>query len=221
MSYLVNLDVRNRPVLVVGAGEVAARKIRALVEAGARVTVIAPAVCDQVDVLARAGSVHVERRPYHIGDADGTFVVIAATNRDDVNCQVAEDAGRLGALVNVVDRPALGHFTMPAVVRRGDLTLAVATEGRCPSFSRVVREQLERQFGVEYGEAVSQLATLRERLMADGWSHARIHAAVSAAVYGGLVNALADGDSDRVATIVETAIRQTGSGPRPRLESSH
>ncbi len=211
MSYLVNLDVRNRPALVVGAGEVAARKIRALVDAGARVTVIAPAVCDQVEGLARAGTVRVERRAYSPGDADGAFIVIAATNLDEVNREVAEDASRRGALVNVVDRPALGHFSVPAVVRRGDLTLAIATEGRCPSFSRVLREQLERQFGPEYEGVVSQLAALRDRLMAAGWPHSRIHAAIAAAIEGGLVEAVAGRDEERVERVMEASMRVPGS----------
>ena len=113
----------------------------------------------------------------------------------------------LGALVNVVDRPALCTFTVPAVVRRGDLTLAVATEGRCPSLARTIREQLERQYGPEYAEAVARLADLRQRLMAEGWTSSRIHTAVSALVDAGLVQAIASGDEARAASLLAAPFR--------------
>ncbi len=209
MSYLVNLVVQDRPALVVGAGVVAARKIAALVDAKAQVTVVAPKVCDAVRALELDGHVRVERRRYEPGDARGAFVVVAATDDDEVNRQVAEEAGAGGALVNVVDRPALCTFTVPAVVHRGDLTLAVATEGRCPSLARAIREQLERQYGPEYAETASRLADLRRRLIAAGWTSPRIQAAVSALMDHGLVEAIASGHEARAASLLAAPL----SGP--------
>jgi precorrin-2 dehydrogenase/sirohydrochlorin ferrochelatase len=210
MSYLVNLDVRDRLVLVVGAGAVAARKIAALVLAKARVTVIAPTVSEAVHALERDGQIRVERRPYASGDTRGAFVVISATDDDEVNRQVADEARACDALVNVVDRPALCTFTVPAVVRRGDLTLAVATEGRCPSLARAVREQLERQYGPEYAEVVTRVADLRERLIAAGWEPSRIHAAVSSLVEAGLAEAIACGDEARAARLLAAPLSGAG-----------
>ena len=207
MSYLVNLVVQDRPALVVGAGVVAARKIAALVEAKAHVTVVASRVCEAVHRLELGGQVRVERRSYVPGDARGAFVVVAATDDEEVNRQVAEDGRASGALVNVVDRPALCTFTVPAVVRRGDLTLAVATEGRCPSLARAVREQLEHQYGPEYAEAVVRLADLRQRLIADGWESSRIHRAVSAVVDAGLIQAIASGHEARAASLLAAPFR--------------
>jgi precorrin-2 dehydrogenase/sirohydrochlorin ferrochelatase len=214
VSYLVNLDMRNRPALVVGAGAVAARKIAALVEAGARVTVIAPRVGEPVNALERNGRIHVERRAFASGDARGAFVVIGATDDDTVNRQVADEARACGALVNVVDRPALCTFTVPAVVRRGDFTVAVATEGRCPSLARVVREQLERQYGPEYAEVVTRVADLRQRLIAAGWEPARIHAAVASLFEAGLVAAIACGDEARAASLLAAPL-QDADGVAP------
>ncbi len=202
MSYLVNLDMRDRPALVVGAGAVAARKIAALVDAKARVTVIAPRIGDAVRALEREGRIEVVRRAYKPGDARGACLVIAATDDDEANRHVAYDAHGHGALVNVVDRPALCSFTLPAVVRRGDLTLAVATEGACPSLARVLRERLEGEFGAEYADVVRRLGELRRRLVAAGWSPARIHEAVAALLAAGLAEALAAGDEARAADLV-------------------
>jgi precorrin-2 dehydrogenase / sirohydrochlorin ferrochelatase len=197
MSYLVNLDVRERDALVVGAGDVAARKIAALLRAGARVRVIATHVGEAVAALARDGRLRVEQRAFTSGDAEGALVVIGATDDDGVNRQIAADAGMHGALVNVVDRPELCTFTVPAVVHRGDLTLAVSTEGRCPSLARAVRERLEHQYGPEWAEAVVRLGDLRGRLMRDGWAPSRIQAAVSELIEAGLVDAIARGDESR------------------------
>jgi precorrin-2 dehydrogenase/sirohydrochlorin ferrochelatase len=202
MSYLVNLVVRDRFALVVGAGIVAARKIEALVDAQAHVAVVAPIVCDQVGALELSGRIRVEHRRYEPGDARGAFVVVAATDDNEVNRRVAEEAGANGALVNVVDRPELCTFTMPAVVHRGDLTLAVATDGHCPSLARAIRDRLERQYGPEYAETVRRLADLRQRLMTAGWASARIYAAIAALMDNGLAEALASGDEARAASLL-------------------
>jgi precorrin-2 dehydrogenase/sirohydrochlorin ferrochelatase len=207
MSYLVNLVVRTRPALVVGAGTVAARKIAALVDAQADVWVVAPTVCDQVGALELDGRIRVARRRYEPGDARGAFVVIAATDDDEVNRRVADEAEAGGALVNVVDRPELCTFTMPAVVHRGDLTLAVATDGRCPSLARAIRSRLERQYGPEYAEVARRLADLRQRLIAAGWASASISAAVSASMDNGLVEAIASGHEARAASLLEAPFR--------------
>jgi precorrin-2 dehydrogenase/sirohydrochlorin ferrochelatase len=211
VSYLVNLVVQGRPALVVGGGAVAARKIAALVEARADVTVVAPWICAAVRDLELGGHIRVERRRYAPGDARAAFVVVAATDDDEVNGQVAEEARAGGALVNVVDRPALCTFTVPAVVRRGDLTLAVATGGRCPSLARAVRERLDRSYGSEWAEAAARLGDLRERLIAAGWTSPRIQAAVSALMDNGFVEAIACGDEARLASLFSGVLGDAGT----------
>lgn len=211
MSYLVNLEMRDRPALVVGAGSVASRKIAALVEARARVTVIAPGVGDGVAALEREGRVRVIRRAFERGDAAGAVLVIGATNDDQVNRLVADDARACGALVNIVDRPALCTFTVPAVVRRGHLTLAVATDGLCPSLARAIRERLEGEFGPEYAAVVQRLGVLRQRLIASGWDSARIHRAVEALLDGGFVAAVASGDEARAGSLEAAILNETGT----------
>ena len=210
MSYLVNLDIRDRSALVVGAGEVAARKVAALVRAGARVTVVAVHVGEAVAAMARDGRLRLERRAFAPGDARGALVVIGATNDDNVNRQVAIDATACGALVNIVDRPELCTFTVPAVVHRGDLTLAASTEGRCPSLARAVRERLEHQYGPEWAEVVARVGDLRQRLRRAGWSPSRIQVEMSRLLESGLVEAVADGDEARAAALLASATTPTG-----------
>jgi precorrin-2 dehydrogenase/sirohydrochlorin ferrochelatase len=211
MSYLVNLVVQGRPAVVIGGGAVAARKIAALVEAQADVTVVAPQICDAVRDLELGGHIRVERRCYAPGDTRAAFVVVAATDNNAVNSQVAEEARAGGALVNVVDRPALCTFTVPAIVRRGDLTLAVATGGRCPSLARAIREQLDHLYGFEYAEAAVRLGDLREHLIAAGWTAPRIQAAVSALMDNGLIEAIASKDEARLASLFSGVVGDVGT----------
>jgi precorrin-2 dehydrogenase/sirohydrochlorin ferrochelatase len=212
MGYLVNLDVRGRRALVVGGGAIAARKMAALLEAGAEVTVVAREVCDAVASLERDGRVTLVRRPFEPGDASGAFLVVGATDDEDVNRNVAGDARTWGALVNIVDRPALCTYTVPAVVRRGALTIAVATDGRCPSVARALRERLEGQYGPEYGDLVERLGDARRTLIAAGWDSARINRSIGALVDAGLAELIAAGDDAKASGLIARVLNEAGAG---------
>jgi precorrin-2 dehydrogenase/sirohydrochlorin ferrochelatase len=204
MSYLVNLVLDGRPVMVVGGGAVAVRKVHDLLAAGACVTVVAPGACEQIQALAAAGRVQFNRRAYATGDLEGAFLVVAATGEEVVNARVAEDAGALGILVNVVDRPALCTFTLPATVRRGDLTLAVATQGRCPALARAIREELEGRYGPEYAEVVRMLGELRNRMRERGWDARRTRQAITDLYQSGIAGAVRSGEPSRIEDLIRT-----------------
>ncbi|MEK7848331.1 MAG: bifunctional precorrin-2 dehydrogenase/sirohydrochlorin ferrochelatase, partial [Chloroflexota bacterium] len=148
--YPVFLQLRGRLCVVVGGGEVAQRKVEALVEAGARVRVISPSLSPRLSQLAASGQVGAEPRPYATGALKGAFLAIAATDDPEANRQVVREARRRRVLLNVVDEPRACSFIMPSVVRRGELVLAISTGGLSPALSRKVREDLEAHFGAEY-----------------------------------------------------------------------
>ena len=206
MSYVINLTLTGQPALVVGAGTIAARKIDSLLDAGARVTVVAPRVGGDVERMAAGRRVTLHRRPYASGDVRGMRIVVAATDDEQVNADVSRDATGAGVLVNVVDRPALCTFTIPAVVRRGALTLAVATEGQCPACARALREELETRYGPEYGAAVQLLGRARARLRAAGWDSARIQATLSDLWQAGIVDCVRRGDDARIRSLLESRL---------------
>jgi precorrin-2 dehydrogenase/sirohydrochlorin ferrochelatase len=195
MSYLVNLCLEGRDVLVVGAGGVAARKVGGLLAAGASVRVVAPSAGEAVERLADEGRLSLLRREYVPEDVEGAFLVIAATDDEDLNAAVSADARRNGCLVNVVDRPALCTITLPAVVRRGDLTLAVATNGRCPAMARSLREELEARYGETYGEALTVMGRLRDGMLSLGWESARIQKVLAEIYADGVVEVVASHDA--------------------------
>ena len=165
MGYMANLVVEGKQALVIGGGKIAARKVEDLLAAGARVTVVAPDIGAEIDKLAERVRIH--RRPYQPGDIGASFVAIAATDDEELNARVSRDCAVRNVLVNVVDRPALCTFTVPATVHRGDLTIAVSTGGRCPAFASILREELEGRYGAEYGPLLHRLAQARNEMIAN------------------------------------------------------
>ncbi len=202
MSYLVNLQLKDRDVLVVGAGTVAARKIAGLLAAGARVRVVAPAACEAVKRLAAQDDIEFAKREYRSGDVEHAFLVMAATDDEALNATVSADAARRGCLVNVADRPALCTVTLPAVVRRGDLTLAVATNGRCPAMARALREELEARYGNHYGQALALMGCLRDGMLSLGWDSPRIQRELAGLYAGGIVDIAGAHDTEALETFL-------------------
>lgn len=140
MYYPVFLDLRGRSVLVVGAGKVALRKTRGLVEAGARVTVVSPAALDEFSALP----VEWKKRRFRRTDVRGQVLVFAATDDRKVNAAVGEAAREAAAWVNVADAPEECGFLAPSRIRRGDLQVAVSTGGRSPKLAVALRQRIEQ-----------------------------------------------------------------------------
>jgi uroporphyrin-III C-methyltransferase/precorrin-2 dehydrogenase/sirohydrochlorin ferrochelatase len=192
-TYLpIALNIENRRCLVVGGGAVAERKLHALLEAGAKVSVVAPDLVAGLEALIDLGRIDVVRRPFEPGDVEGAFVVVAATDDPEANAAVAAAARARGILVNAADDPANCDFVTPAVVRRGDVQIAITTGGRSPALARHLRERLERQVPPEYGLLAEALGQVRDDLQRAG---ARPSAdAWQAAISDDLLEALRDQD---------------------------
>jgi siroheme synthase-like protein len=159
--YPVSLEVEGRRCVVVGGGVVAEHKVRSLVEAGAEVVVVAEVVSSGLDELARDGAVSVVDRDYVVGDLGGAFLAIAATDDPAVNAAVYEEGERGRVLVNSVDDVDHCHFAVPSVVRRGELTLTIATGGKAPALAKKLRRELSERFGPEYAEVVELIGQVR------------------------------------------------------------
>lgn len=165
--FPINVIVAGRSCLVVGGGRIASRKAGALLDAGARVHVIAPEVLDD---LAGRDSVTVERRPFRAGDTRGHLLVIAATGDPEVDGAVFDDGEAAGVLVNAADDPAHCSFTLPAVARRGPLMVTVSTGGHSPALATWMRRRFEAELGPEYDTLLDLLAREREQARAAGRS---------------------------------------------------
>jgi len=137
--YPLFLRLQGRRVLVVGAGSVAARKVRELLEVGAQVTVVAPSVCAEIEGMQAT----LERRAFVESDVDGAWLVIAATNDTNVNREVAAAAEKRRIFVNAVDDPANASAFFAALIRRPPFLVAISSSGELPALSRLLREVLE------------------------------------------------------------------------------
>jgi precorrin-2 dehydrogenase / sirohydrochlorin ferrochelatase len=158
------LKLEGRSCLVVGAGKVAESKIRSLLMARAQVRAVAPAATPAINAWAEAGVLAWEHKPFESSDLAGTFLVVAATSSPVVNDLVFRAAQERGVLCNVVDDPERCDFYYPAVVRRGDLQIAISTAGRSPALAQRLRRDLEPQFSPGYAGWVSALGKAREVL---------------------------------------------------------
>ena len=164
--YPAILDIAGRTALVVGAGKVGEGKIEGLLHGGARVRVVSLTASDTVRRWAAQGRIELEERAYESSDLEGAFLVIAATEDNDTNVRVFEDAEARQMLCNVVDVTHLCNFILPSIVRRGDLAIAVSTGGASPAMARRIRLSLAQCYGDEYAVVMQLLGSLREELKA-------------------------------------------------------
>jgi precorrin-2 dehydrogenase / sirohydrochlorin ferrochelatase len=152
--------------MVVGGGGVAARKVEALLEADAQVRVISPVLVEGLQQLVDTGKIAHTPRRYQHGDLEGAFLAIAATDDPLVNQAVWAEANERGCLVNIVDDPEHSNFFLPAILKRGELNIAISTGGSSPALARRLREHLEKIIEPEYGVLAEILAELRPEIMA-------------------------------------------------------
>jgi siroheme synthase-like protein len=165
MSYYpLFLDLNDRPCVVIGGGRIAADKTHALLEARARVTVVAQDLIGALADLAAVGRIKHAARLYQAGDLAGSVLAISATDDSAVNRLVWEEGRRSGVLVNVVDDVPLCDFIAPSVIRQGDLTVAISTSGKAPALAVRIRESLEEKFGREYARFLELAGAIRQSL---------------------------------------------------------
>jgi uroporphyrin-III C-methyltransferase/precorrin-2 dehydrogenase/sirohydrochlorin ferrochelatase len=164
--YPLFVDLADRACLVVGGGDIAEGKVQGLLGAGAHVTVVSPTLITSLADAARAGRIDHRPRTYRDGDLAGFALAFAATGDPTVNGAVAAEGCRRGVWVNAVDDPAHCDFIVPAVLRRGALTVAVSTGGASPALARAVREELEQHFGDDYAALVDVAGEVRRELRA-------------------------------------------------------
>ncbi len=150
--------------VVVGGGEVAVRKVRALMESDAAVRVISPMIHADLRAWHASGKIECEERSFKPGDLAGSFLAIAATDRREVNAAVAEEARERGMLYNIADDPERSNFHTLAAVRHGDVLLAASTGGESPALAALIRRKLEQSFGPEYGILAERLGRLRREV---------------------------------------------------------
>ena len=159
--YPIYLDIEGRNVLVIGGGSVCTRKAETMMNYGANVTVVSPKFTDEIEQWARDGRLQVRRKLYESNDLDGANIVIASTDRQSVNEQIAADCRTRRIPVNVVDVTHLCEFIVPAIIDKNGIQIAISTGGKSPALGRTLKEDLQRSIGPEYSEVNDLLGSLR------------------------------------------------------------
>jgi siroheme synthase-like protein len=177
--YPIFLDLTDRPCLVVGGGPVAEGKVRGLLAAGARITVVSPTLTPLLSRLAAEGALACLARAYEPGDLAGMALALAASGDRAVSAAVLAEGRARGVWVNAADDPDRCDFFLPALLRRGTLAVAVSTGGVSPALTRAVRDALERHFPAELGALVDVVGEVRREVReravpvtAETWSRA-------------------------------------------------
>ena len=164
MFYPAFINLENRPVLVVGGGTVAERKVETLLETGALVTVVSPELTQQLQEHARSKRITVLHRNFIPSDIEGVLLVISATDDPAAQSEVASIAALKNILVNTVDKPELCSFIVPAILRRGDITVAISTSGKSPSLAAEVRTRVEGVLTDNVSRTAAILGAVRQEV---------------------------------------------------------
>lgn len=196
--YPVCLDIKNRPCLVVGGGQVGTRKVNTLLACEAAVTVISPEATNRLTTLAEEGRITLKRRAYRSTDQDGMFLVIGATDDQALNDRIHMDAEKAGRLCNIADQPSRCNFVLPAIVEQGDLMIAVSTSGSSPAFAKHLRRQLQTQFGPEYATFLALMRAARARLLEQAHAPEAHKPLFEELIAQGLLEMIKNGDHGRI-----------------------
>lgn len=192
--YPILMDLEGERVLVVGGGRVAERKVQSLLDFGARVDVVSHALSPALEALEGEGRVRLVGREFLEPHLDGALLVIAATDDKEANRRISASARRRGIPVNAVDQPEDCTFIVPAVVRRGDLLLAVSTSGRSPALAKRLRKDLEKRYGPEYGAFLTLMGRVRREILAQGRPQGENSETFHAIVHSELLDAIRSED---------------------------
>ncbi len=162
--YPVLVDLKDKRCLVVGGGRVALRKIRRLLECQARVFVVAQTLVEELKNMVSQGKIAYLGTEYKTEYLKGTFLLIGATDDEELNLRLSQEANEKGILCNIVDQPEKCNFIVPSLVTKGDLIIAISTSGKSPALARRLRQEMEKMFGEEYAFFLQILGKIRDVL---------------------------------------------------------
>lgn len=209
----VALNLVDKDVVVIGAGNVGTQKVEDFLGSGARVKVISPQASERVQALAAAGEVELHLRKYQPGDTAGAFLVMVATDDPEANAAAYHEATSRGQLVNVCDDPPHCNFIFTAKIERGPLTLSIYTHGTSPALSKRVRRELEKVLGPEYEQLATLMAELRPRIAAiPGLTQPERQRIYERLVYSQILYLFAEGEAEAARKLAEEIVAEMTPG---------
>ena len=200
--YPVYLDIKDRDCLVIGGGSVGTRKVLTLLSCGANVTVVSTAATEKLHQLSNNGVIKLKERPFQTTDLDDRFLVIGATDNQELNFNIHAEAESRGLLCNIADRPKVCNFILPSIVNRGDLIIAISTSGKSPAFAKKLRKHLEKEFGDEYAELLKLMGAIRKKLLSQDHEPEAHKHIFEQLIERNLVQMLKEGDTESINSLL-------------------
>jgi precorrin-2 dehydrogenase/sirohydrochlorin ferrochelatase len=200
--YPLFLDITDRRCVVVGGGDVAERKVGRLLDFGASVIVVGKALTPGLETMKKEGRINHIDADYDKAFINDAFLVIGATDRDDVNAEISRDGREKGILVNIVDDPDKCDFVLPSLLKQGDLLIAISTGGKSPALAKKLREDMEQLFGTEYQTLLEVMGQLREKLVVKGRSSDENRRLFEAVVHSDILQHIKDKSWEKVKKII-------------------
>jgi precorrin-2 dehydrogenase/sirohydrochlorin ferrochelatase len=200
--YPVSLDMTDKRCVIIGGGAVAERKAERMIECNAQVVVVSRSLTPVLEDRKKTNTIEHIDADYEKKTLRGAFMVIGATDRDDVNAQVSQDALSLGILVNIVDDPDRCNFILPSLLQQGDLSIAVSTGGKSPALARKIKEDLQQLYGPEYESLLTIMGSLRKKILAQGHASEANKAVFEALVNSRMLQAIREGNRVKVKKII-------------------
>ncbi len=196
--YPIYLDITDRRCIVIGGGDVAERKVERLLEFGACVVVVGKMLTDALETMKRSGRIDHIDADYNKNLIDGAFLVIGATDSDDVNKNISRDAKDKGILVNIVDDPDKCDFILPSLFTRGDLLISISTGGKSPALAKKIRQEMKKYYGPEFQILVTIMGGLREKLLLKGYSSDTNKRLFESVIYSDILQHIQNKDWEKV-----------------------
>jgi len=212
--YFISLELSGKLCLVVGGGQVAERKVYSLLECDASVRVVSPDLTPNLKAMVEASRILYRQGQYRTADLRDAFLVISATDDEEVNRKVAEDCSTRNLIVNIADDPEKCNFFVPAVVRRGSFAIAISTGGNSPLLARKIREELEITYGPQYGEFLDLIADLRQDIIHNVNDNKKKKEILEDMVSDEIMNYLKGSRMDLVKERIFSAYRSSGAKPQ-------
>ena len=192
--------------MVVGGGQVGTRKVGTLLQCGAHVTVISREATSGLMEMAEKGRIDLQLRDYRSCDLDRMFLVIGATDDQDLNRRIHRDAEASQRLCNIADQPDLCNFVLPSIINQGNLSIAISTAGKSPAFAKFLRRQLQGQFGPEYGKMLDLMGAVRKRLLAEEHAPEQHKPMFEELIRSGLLEMIKDNNHEQIDTLLQSVL---------------
>ncbi|MCG6881294.1 MAG: bifunctional precorrin-2 dehydrogenase/sirohydrochlorin ferrochelatase [Deltaproteobacteria bacterium] len=204
--YPVFVELEGKSVVVVGGGNVAFRKVTALLECGAVIHLAGRVLTPELQEMVEQKEIYFLGNEFEDEFLNGAFMVIAATDDKDLNHHVSTRAREKGVLVNAVDQPPDCDFIVPSILRRGDLLIAISTSGKSPAMARKIRKGLETQFGQEYEAFLAMMGRLRKEVLSLGFSQEENSRIFQKIVDADLLKDFSEGFSHKMETCLKNIL---------------